>query len=134
VGKRRIGVAATDPTGSLALAVEVLKRTSPRADIDHLVGLIDDRGVATLVVGIPLREDGNEGRVARDARFLAAKIAALRPALQVVFQDEAYSTVEAHERLAARGMDGRRQRTVVDAVAAQIILEDWLADGAAARG
>lgn len=127
MGKRRIGIAATDPTGTLALALEVLTRGSPRTDIDHLVELIDDRAVAILVVGLPLREDGSEGRVARDARFIAGKMVALRPALQVVYQDEAYSTVEAHERLTQRGMDGRQQRSVVDAVAAQIILEDWMA-------
>ena len=70
MGKRRIGVAATDPGGTLALALEVLTRTSVRADLDRLLALIDTRDVETLVVGIPLRADGSEGRIARDARFL----------------------------------------------------------------
>ena len=127
VGKRRIGLAATDPTGTLVLPLHVLQRTSARADIDHLLALIDEREVEVLVVGIPIREDGSEGKVARDARFLADKLQALRPALQVAFQDEAYSTAEAEERLIERGMDGRERRKVVDAVAAQVILESWLA-------
>ena len=126
MGKRRIGIAGTDPTGTLTLALQVLQRSSPRADLDHLLALIDERAVKVLVVGIPLREDGSEGRIARDARFLARKLAAAKPALQLAYHDEAYSTVEAHERLAQRGMDGRQQRRVVDAVAAQVILEDWL--------
>jgi len=127
VGKRRIGIAGTDPGGTLALALEVLVRTAPRADLEHLLELIDAREITTLVVGIPVREDGSEGRIARDARFLANKLVELRPGLSVAYQDEAYSTAEAHERLTQRGMDGRQQRRIVDAIAAQVILEDWLA-------
>jgi len=127
VGKRRIGVAGTDPTGALALPLHVVQRTSPRQDLDQLLASIDDRGVTQLVIGIPIREDGSEGRIARDARFLAGKLQQLRPALAIHFQDEAYSTAEADERLMERGMDGRQRRQVVDAVAAQVILESWMA-------
>jgi putative holliday junction resolvase len=105
----------------------VLSRTSPRADLDHILALIDARDVEVLVVGIPVRADGSEGRIARDARFFAAKLSDARPSLRVAYHDEAYSTVEAHDRLQQRDMDGRQQRKVVDAVAAQVILEDWLA-------
>ncbi len=126
LGKRRIGIAATDPSGTLALALEVLTRVSVRSDLDRLLELIDARDVEVLVVGIPVRADGSEGRIARDARFFAAKLADARPSLRVAYHDEAYSTVEAHDRLQQRHMDGRQQRKVVDAVAAQVILEDWL--------
>lgn len=127
VGKRRIGLAATDPTDTLVLPLDVIRRASPREDLDQLLAVIDGRNVTQLVVGIPLREDGSEGRVAKDARFLAAKLQKLRSGLDVDFQDEAYSTVEAEERLMERGMDGRQRREVVDAVAAQVILESWKA-------
>jgi len=127
VGKRRIGVAATDPSGALALPLEVWTRRSPREDIDHLLALVDQREAELLLVGIPVREDGSEGRIAKDARFLAGKIDALRPALQTVFFDEAYTTVEAEERLRERGLDGRQRKEMVDAVAAQVLLETWMA-------
>jgi putative pre-16S rRNA nuclease len=134
VGKRRIGLAGTDPTGALVLPLEVLKRRSAREDLDHLLGVIDDRKVQVLVVGIPIREDGSEGKIAKDARFFAGKLAALRPALQIEFHDEAYTTVEAEDRLRKRGMDGRKRKAVVDAVAAQVILESWLAARAQPAG
>jgi putative holliday junction resolvase len=110
------------------LALEVLGRTAPRADLDRILALIDERAVEVLVVGIPIRADGSEGKIARDARFFAAKLADARPSLRVAYHDEAYSTVEAHDRLGQRHMDTRQQRKVVDAVAAQVILEDWLAE------
>ncbi len=133
VGKRRIGVAGTDPSGTLALPLQVVTRTSPRADLDALLAILDERGVRVLVVGIPVREDGSEGRIAKDARFLAAKLCALRRGLRVAYHDEAYTTVEAEERLVARGLDGRERRKVVDAVAAQVLLESWLERGTAAE-
>ena len=126
VGKRRIGLAGTDPTGALVLPLKVLRRRSLREDLDHLLGLIDERQVQVLVVGVPIREDGAEGKIAKDARFIGGKLAALRPALQIEYFDEAYTTVEAEERLRERGLDGRKRKAVVDAVAAQVILESWL--------
>ena len=126
MGKRRIGLAASDAERILAFPLDVLQRTSPRADLDHLLARIDERRVGVLVVGIPVREDGSDGRIAKDARFLGGKLAALRPALQVEYTDEAYTTVEAEERLRERGLDSRAQRPVIDSVAAQILLEGWL--------
>lgn len=126
MGKRRIGLAGTDPTGALVLPLKVLRRRSLREDLDHLLGLIDERQVQVLVVGIPIREDGSEGKIAKDARFIGGKLAALRPALQIEYFDEAYTTVEAEDRLRERGLDGRKRKAVVDAVAAQVILESWL--------
>ena len=126
MGKRRIGVAASDAERILAFPLDVLHRSSPRADLDHLLAQIDERDVGVVVIGIPVREDGSEGRIAKDARFLGGKLAALRPGLRVEYADEAYTTVEAEERLRERGMDSRAQRSVIDSVAAQVLLEGWL--------
>jgi putative holliday junction resolvase len=127
VGRRRIGIAATDPTGALALPLEVLHRTSLRADLDRLFALLDERDVHVLVLGIPIREDGSEGPMGREARFIAGKLVARRPALRIETCDEAYSTAEAEERLRERGLDARQQRALIDAIAAQVILEGWMA-------
>ena len=129
VGKRRIGLAANDATGTLALPLQVLGRTNLTADLDHLLAVIDERQVEVLLLGIPLREDGSEGPMGREGRFLAAKLTAARPALRVATHDEAYSTVEAEQRLRERGLTAREQRSVIDAMAAVVILEDWLAAG-----
>ena len=134
MGRRRIGLAVTDPGRILALPLELLVRTSPRADIDALLRAIDERGVAVLVVGIPVREDGSQGRIAKDARFLAEKLLQLRPHLRIDYEDEAYTTSEAEQRLHERGLDTRQQRAILDSVAAQVILEGWLGESRSGTG
>ncbi len=126
VGKQRIGLAVSDPSGTIALPLDVLERSRPRDDLDHLLTCVDDRGVGIVVVGIPFREDGSEGRIARDARFFGSKLAALRKGLRIEYADEAYTTVEATERLRLRGITARDQRSIIDSVAAQVLLEGWL--------
>ncbi len=134
MGKRRIGLALGAPSRTLTLPLDVLQRTSPRADLDQLLARIDGDAVGVVVVGIPVREDGSEGRIAKDARFLGSKLSELRPQLHVDYLDEAYTTVEAEERLRERGLDARAQRPIIDSVAAQVLLEGWLARAAADPG
>ncbi len=129
VGKRRIGLAATDATGTLVLPLQVLRRTNLTADLDLLLAVIDERRVKLLLLGMPRREDGSDGPMGREGRFLARKLMAARPSLRLATHDEAYSTVEAEQRLRERGMNARDQRRVIDAMAAVVILEDWLAAG-----
>ena len=125
-GEVRVGVAATDPCGILAHPVATLERR--RGDvIAQLAGLAEARGVRTLVIGLPMRGDGSEGRTAAKVRAFAAALGARLPSLPVVFVDESFSTVTAAGRLREAGRKARRHMQVIDQAAAVEILNAWLA-------
>ena len=129
VGERRVGIAVSDPTGSVARPVQTLVRGSREEDFAALAAIITQHSVELVVVGRPLREDGTEGpqarRVARYARALAVRLP-----VRVVAWDERFTTVEAEEILREGRKRKERQRVrakgEVDAVAAAVILQSYL--------
>lgn len=125
-GERRIGVALSDPERRVAVPWGVVERRSDRQAIGELAALARAEGVALLVAGEPRGLDGAAGEAARRARRFAERLArAARLPLVVV--DEALTSAEAARRLSAAGVEGRAQGGRVDAVAAQIVLEEGLA-------
>lgn len=132
-GSVRVGLAASDPTGTLASPVASLRR----ADVDALWSRVRDearlREARRIVVGLPLRLDGTEGSAAADARDLAAEARA-RTGLEVELYDERFSSVEAERALLAAGLRRSRRRERVDAVAAAVVLQAWLEARRARRG
>ena len=135
IGERRIGVAVSDATGTLARPLGVLRPTGLDIDaLDVVVGEIarlagEEDGVGAIVVGLPRRLDGTPTemtpRVEQFARALGAKTS-----LPVTLQDERLSSREAESRLALRDKDWRSRKAKLDAAAAAIILQDYL-DGRA---
>lgn len=125
-GEARIGVAATDPLGILAHPVETIdvRRGDP---LDRIAALVAQRGIRTLVVGLPLRVDGSEGSAAEKVRAFAARLAARVPGVPLVFTDEAYTTLDAAAKLHEAGRNAKRQKAVIDQAAAVAILENWMA-------
>ena len=125
-GEARIGVAATDPLGILAHPVETidLRKTDP---LDRIAALVAQRGIRTLVVGLPLRVDGSEGSAAEKVRAFATRLAARVPGVPLVFTDEAYTTLDAAAKLHEAGRNAKRQKAVIDQAAAVAILENWMA-------
>ncbi len=131
VGQVRVGVAVCDPDGILATPLVTLRRDHPRdggvpadvAEIARLVGIHDSVGV---VVGLPVRLNGDEGPAATAARAYAQVVATAVAPVPVWLSDERMSTVVASRRLAERGVRGQRQRAVVDQAAAVEILQRWL--------
>ncbi|MCU1537555.1 MAG: Holliday junction resolvase YqgF [Humibacillus sp.] len=127
VGSARVGVAASDPSGTFALPVETLPRDEEHgSDLDALVALVADRAVIEVVVGLPLLLSGEEGEAARLARAYAAALAQRVGAVSVRLVDERLTTVDAHRRLRDSGVPGRGQRSVVDQAAAVLILQTAL--------
>ena len=128
-GMRRIGLALSDEAdGSLALPMETLERKGGEADaVKATVALVRSRelSITRLVVGLPVRLDGTEGMAARKARRFGT---ALGEALEVPveFWDERLTTVGAERSLRTMGVASRKQRAVVDQVAAAMILQGWL--------
>ncbi len=124
-GDSRIGIAATDPVGILAHPVETIElgRGDP---LERIAALVAERGIRTLVVGLPLRMDGSEGDAAAKARTLAEKLRQRLPELPLEFVDESMTTVEAAEKLRAAGRKAKRQKSVIDQAAAVEILNRWM--------
>jgi putative holliday junction resolvase len=124
-GKRRIGLAIAESADSVAYPVGTITRISLNKDLEQLRSWISSRAASQLVVGLPLNMDGSEGSSAQAARTFGAQLAT-HLHLPVDYADERLTSFEARERLLNRG-GKRRRKTAVDAVAATIILEGWLA-------
>jgi putative holliday junction resolvase len=127
VGSVRIGIAVCDPSGVLATPLCTVPRdpTGGGADLRTIADLVAGHEVVGIVVGLPRTLADREGPAAAAAREFAA---ALTPAVGVPieFADERLTTVVATQQLRQRGVKGRRQRAVVDQVAAVAILQGWL--------
>ena len=125
-GERRIGLAVSH--GAAAVPLDTLERRTDRAAVGAIAALARRHGCAVLVVGEPRGLDGARGEAAQRARRFGAKLAQ-KCALPVVYVDEALTSVEAAERLAEAGVDVRRHPERIDAVAAQILLQEALDRG-----
>lgn len=134
VGTVRVGVALSDPSGILATPhatldrrwqVESRETADPNAgdDLDELVDLCSTHDVVEVVVGLPRSLSGDEGPAARAARTYAAEVARRVAPVGVRLVDERLTSVDAHRALRESGVDGRRQRAVVDQAAAVLILQ-----------
>jgi putative Holliday junction resolvase len=126
-GARRIGVAISDPTGTLAQPLETIERAGPRskAHLDRVAALMREHGVERVVIGLPLHMDGSAGAEAEAARRLGAQIAE-RTGVPVDYQDERWTTREAERTLRDLGTKGRKLRARADRVAAALVLRTWL--------
>jgi putative Holliday junction resolvase len=124
VGTVRVGVAASDPDGLLAVPVATLRRDARSdADIAELAEIVEQRQAVEVVVGLPRSLSGNDGPAARLARDYAALLAARIAPVPVRLVDERLTTVVAHRRMAERGLRSRARRGVVDQEAAVQILQ-----------
>ena len=127
VGDARVGVAASDPSGTFAHPVETLPRDQRSgADVEAIAALVTARAVVEVVVGLPRLLSGQEGTAARIARDYAGQLAARVAPVPVRLVDERLTTVAAHKRLHDSGVPGRGQRSVVDQAAAVLILQSAL--------
>ena len=130
VGARRVGLAISDASATLARPLETLTVTSDADAVDRVARRVDelageDDGLAAIVVGLPSRLDGTPTRqTARVIAFIAALQA--RTPLTIATEDERLSSREAESRLAIRERDWRKRKLMLDAAAAAIILQDYL--------
>jgi putative holliday junction resolvase len=131
VGERRIGVAVSDVTGTLARPVGVVRTSGldkdalerAAAEIARLAG--EDDGLVALVIGLPRRLDGSANEMTSRVEAFAQTLGR-RTSLPIVLQDERLTSLEAESRLAVREKDWRARKQRLDAAAAAIILQDYL--------
>ena len=125
IGDVRIGVAVSDPTGTIATPVEIIRRVGWGPDTQRIKSICDRYGTDLILSGLPLNMDGTEGFQAKKVRDLCAQLE--KAGLSVMFQDERLSTVSAEEVLIEGGVSRSGRKQVVDKVAASVILQQWLA-------
>ena len=124
-GARRLGLAISDPSETIASPLGVIERSAWKADLQRLRKIVEDSAVGEIVVGRPLTMRGEVGAEAREAERFAAR---LRAALSVpvVEVDERFSTVAAERAMRDAGSRAAQRRARRDAVAAALILQPYL--------
>ncbi len=128
LGNRRIGLAAGGEPGTPVVPAGFLERKTLRSDLASVLAAADQRGVEAFVVGIPYTPTGEEGAQAKLARGFVRELQK-RTDLPVYLVDERFTSVEAEGLLRDAGVQPSRSRGAVDAAAAVLILERFLAAG-----
>lgn len=131
-GAKRIGLALSDASGTLARAWQMVPAAgNPAASAARIADVIrklqssDDPDLDGLVVGLPRRLNGEDTDQTPMVRLFVTELGALT-GLPVVTQDERLSSVEAEARLAEREPDWRKRKALIDAESASIVLQDYL--------
>jgi putative Holliday junction resolvase len=125
LGGARTGLAVSDENEVLASPAGVVAERNRERLARAVAAEARRRGAGLIVVGLPRNMDGSEGESAKKARAFAGLLRA-QVSLPIVMQDERGTTVTAHNYLNDTNTRGRKRRAVIDAVAATIILQDYL--------
>ena len=132
LGSKRIGIAVSDRSGTIASPLTVLQRSGSVArDHQQIAALVLEEEAEAVVVGLPLNMNGTSGPAAQ-AAIKEAKALATVVCVPVHTSDERRTTVSADRAMIEAGMNAVKRRKVVDKVAAAVILQHWL-DGRSAR-
>jgi len=124
-GDAHTGVAVSDPTGFLVGTTTTIDSRRQEVVVDRLVELIGEHRPEEVVLGFPKNMDGTDGRRADLYWELAEKLEEAA-GMKVILWDERRTTIDAHQILFNQGKDGRKRKKLVDAVAASLILENYL--------
>ncbi|MBN2582758.1 MAG: Holliday junction resolvase RuvX [Planctomycetes bacterium] len=124
-GKKRVGLAISDPGATISTPLKVLQRRSLDQVIADIVALCRQEEVGAIVVGLPLNMDGSRGPAAQDAEQLAARLTEAA-GLAVELWDERLSSVSAERSMLDADLSRAKRKQRIDKVAAQIILQGFL--------
>ena len=125
LGKARVGVALADELGLLAHVRPPLDGRDKKGLLAALIELVREEGVGLFLVGLPLDMSGDAGPMAAKVEILAREIQAAT-GVPVELFDERWTTMEASRKLRQSGVEGRKQKGLVDGVAAAVMLQSWL--------
>jgi len=132
LGDVRIGVAISDPERRLAVPMGTVQVGRPPGEMRAVADMVREHDITLVVIGEPISLDGvRRARATHAANFADALRAVLT--VPVTLHDERFSTSEAERALRDAGVTGARRRSVIDAAAAQVILQSWL-DGQRPEG
>ena len=130
VGARRVGLAISDASRTLARPLETIMVTSDADAVERVARRIEqldgeDEGIATIVVGLPSSLDGTPTPQTAHVRAFIARLQARTP-LPIATEDERLTSREAESRLAVREKDWRKRKALLDAASAAVFLQDYL--------
>ena len=130
LGDRRIGIAVSDASATLARPLRTIERNrsdelAAKTLVDAIAALHEEDEVGGVVVGLPAHLDGTASKQTARVRKMVDLLAS-RLSVPVMLQDERLSSHEAEERLAVRERDRRKRKAKLDAAAAAVILQDYL--------
>jgi putative holliday junction resolvase len=125
IGKRRIGVAVSDPLGLVARPVQTLQSVSLNADVARVTEIARELEAEMIVVGDPLHMSGDAGTMSNRAHKFGEALREVS-GLPVEYCDERLTSVEAQRILQESGVPPRKARGQIDAVAAAVILQSYL--------
>ncbi|HZT13952.1 MAG TPA: Holliday junction resolvase RuvX [Candidatus Baltobacteraceae bacterium] len=132
VGSKRIGVAVADPTLTYALPATVIERTNLRADLERIAEIAREYGAEEIVVGDPVRLSGERGPAAEKIDRFVEQLARVFEG-SIARVDERLTTAQATKALVSADVSRAKRKTVVDKMAAALILETYLARRRAGR-
>ena len=124
-GMARIGIALSDETKFLASPYETYKRKNEQEDLNHIANLIKEKNVDEIICGLPYNMQGEEQEIAKKTRDFIDKLLNIC-LIKVEFVDERLSSIMAEEMLKETERDWKKRKEKLDAVAASIILQDYL--------
>ena len=127
-GSKTVGVAMTDALGMTVQPYKTIQRdreSKLRQTLSEIAEIVEQYQIEKIVMGLPLNMDDTEGERAAKTRDFAEKLK-LRVAVPIEFTDERLTTMEAEEILDQSGIPRSEQKKVIDQVAAQLILEQYL--------
>ena len=124
-GDKRIGVALSDPTGLLGSPLTTITRSNLRKDLETIVGMAAKHEVESIVVGLPVSLNGTIGPQGQKTLDFCDVLKETSP-VPIHMCNEQYTSAEAERRIRESGGEPSKDRARVDAVAAAIILQEWL--------
>ena len=126
LGGKRIGIAISDNDGKVATPLQVLTRSkNTKEDHKKINDLVSEWEAEFVVVGMPYSLNGDKGPAAKAVEKGVEELASV-VSVPVDVHDERLTTVIAAQELSLQGLDNKRQRKVIDQVAASVILQSWL--------
>ncbi|HVA36005.1 MAG TPA: Holliday junction resolvase RuvX [Candidatus Dormibacteraeota bacterium] len=126
-GERRIGLAASDPSDTMAFPLQTLERTNREDDARRIAEAARERGIRDVVIGMPLTLRGERGPAAQKVEAFAELVRSALPEAAIHFVDERMTTAEVTKTLIAADVSRKQRKRVVDGMAAALILQTYLA-------
>ena len=123
-GDSRIGLSISDQLGSFAHPYRTLQ-TGPKV-LEEIRAIVEREKVSGIVIGLPKNMDGTLGPSAAKAKSFGAQLALVTPTTNILFWDERLTTREAQRALHAAGKNSKQSKKMIDQVAAQILLQNYL--------